>query len=223
MKKKLNILCVLVFVVIFLLIAKNAFEFGTGIYAGAIFAGEKREQINKGGGGGMDFTKGETILVDVFPTKAMLKPDSVFNEKTGQYIRILHTQFMAEITPKGNNIRMGIIMIIGIIQFITIIGVLVYFIKLIISINRSSIFNWENVKRLRFMGYALLISFLCTTTLGALNLHAANAGIELERYILNPTFFLNNLPDLFLILGCLIVAEIFAIGLKMKEEQDLTI
>lgn len=223
MKKKLNILCVLVFAVIFLLIAREASEFGAGVYSGISLAQENKEEIKKQGGSGMNFLKGGTIVVDVLPMKAMIAPDSIFNEKTSQNIPIIHTQMMAEISSVAGGFRMFIIGIISLIKFIAIIGALVYFIKLIISINRSSIFNWENVKRLRFIGYALLVSFFCTFIVAALNLYTANTTIELEKYMIYPSSFLNNLPDLFLILGCLIVAEIFAIGLKMKEEQDLTI
>ncbi len=223
MKKKLNILCVLVFAVIFLLIAREASEFGAGVYSGISLVKENKEEIKKQGGSGMDFLKGGAIVVDVLPMKAMIAPDSIFNEKNSQYIPIIHTQMMAEISSAASNLRVCIIGISSLIKFIAIIGALVYFIKLIISINRSSIFNWENVKRLRFIGYALLVSFFCTFIVAALNLYTANVTIELEKYMIYPSSFLNNLPDLFLILGCLIVAEIFAIGLKMKEEQDLTI
>lgn len=72
------------------------------------------------------------------------------------------------------------------------------------------------------MGWTLLIFTCCSYIPQFINYFSVLDSIKFQNYMLSPTI-LTNASDLFLGLGSLIVAEIFAIGLKMKEEQELTI
>lgn len=90
----------------------------------------------------------------------MIQPDSILNEKTGQKIPVAYSQMIVQVNEKSNTLNMVITGLLSFIGSICVIVALVYFIKLIISINKSTIFDWKNVKRLRIMGYALLIQFL---------------------------------------------------------------
>ena len=87
----------------------------------------------------------------------------------------------------------------------------VCFFRFIVNVNHNKVFEWDNVLLLRITGWGLLAFALLGSAGELLD------GISLEKVY----------DDLFeiLIFGVfnLIVAETFAIGLKLKEEQDLTI
>jgi len=85
------------------------------------------------------------------------------------------------------------------------------FIRFIRNVNRDQVFTWENVSLLRWSGWGLL------TMEVAMILFDAIEGFSLS-YI-----YQEDTNDLIFGVFILIVAEAFAIGLKLKEEQDLTI
>lgn len=96
------------------------------------------------------------------------------------------------------------------------------FIKFIRNINRSDIFCWANVKLLRKLGTSLLITFAATLTSTYMHTWQLSQVLKIPGYSYN---WLNPFSHSSLLLGVLafVIAEVFAIGLKMKEEQDLTI
>lgn len=112
--------------------------------------------------------------------------------------------------------------VLNFLQLIMYVWAIVLFIRLIISINKSDIFKWRNVRRLRRMGIALIIGFCCTFITAYLNLCSVEKVFSLRGYELGISDMVST-TMLVLGLSALIVAEVFAIGLKMKEEQDLTI
>ena len=101
------------------------------------------------------------------------------------------------------------------------ISALIIFVMLILSINKSQIFEWKNVRRLRWLGSLLIMSFVFYLIPQVVNYWGLKEVFALEHYIIAPLAL--QTTDLLLGLGCLIVAETFAIGLKMKEEQELSI
>ena len=85
------------------------------------------------------------------------------------------------------------------------------FFRFILNVNHNKVFEWDNVLLLRITGWGLL-AFALLGSAGEMC-----DGISLEKVY----------DDFFeILIFCvfnLIVAETFAIGLKLKEEQDLTI
>ena len=92
--------------------------------------------------------------------------------------------------------------ILGIISFIK-------FIKFILNINKGNVFDKKNIPLLRWIGCSYIYIFVYCFVL--------NSIIECDEWIGagTDTFVLGTF--------CLIIAEVFAIGIKLKEEQDLTI
>ena len=85
------------------------------------------------------------------------------------------------------------------------------FFRFIMNVNHNKVFEWDNVLLLRITGWGLLAFTLLGSAGELLD------GISLEKVF--DDFF--EIP-IFCVFN-LIVAETFAIGLKLKEEQDLTI
>lgn len=87
----------------------------------------------------------------------------------------------------------------------------VSFIRFILNVNHNKVFVWENVKLLRLSAYGLI--FIATIVTGN---DLCSGGDDIELY---DDYFDTLLFGIF----SLIVAEVFAIGLKLQQEQDLTI
>ena len=88
--------------------------------------------------------------------------------------------------------------------------------------GQGVIFNWKNVRRLRRLGVLLIIGFVCTFLLAFLSFHNVEKVFSVTGYSLSMADMV-HITSLVLGISALIVAEVFAIGLKMKEEQELTI
>src|SRR5574344_1163118 len=94
-------------------------------------------------------------------------------------------------------------------------------IRLLISVYRNQIFNNKNVFRIRIFAYASLSYSLLNTCYE----HAANAQI-LKTVVLTDYKIRNyafSETDYATIAVIILLAETFAVGVKIKEEQDLTI
>ena len=88
----------------------------------------------------------------------------------------------------------------------------VSFVKFILNVNRDQVFTLKNVSLLRSTGWRLLIAILLFIPMDLILM-----GTKLE------TVFDEYVDSIIFSVFCMIIAEAFAIGLKLKEEQDLTI
>lgn len=85
------------------------------------------------------------------------------------------------------------------------------FIRFILNVNRNKVFVWENVSLLRLTACGLII--LALVAAGD-ELYTGCSFVDIYEH-----FF-----DAFLFgVFNLIIAEVFAVGLKLQEEQDLTV
>ena len=85
------------------------------------------------------------------------------------------------------------------------------FVRFILNVNRNKVFVWENVNLLRLAACGLMV--LAVVAAGD-ELYTGCGFVEVYDHFFDAFIFgVFNL----------IVAEVFAIGLKLQEEQDLTI
>ena len=104
-----------------------------------------------------------------------------------------------------------IVYLYGFVVIVAAIVSFVCFLRFILNVNQNNVLTGENVNLLRLTGVGLLIITvfsLCSTLW-----EGENLAVALDKNIGLMIFSVFNL----------IVAEAFAIGLKLKEEQDLTI
>ena len=99
----------------------------------------------------------------------------------------------------------------GIVVIVSAIVSFVCFLRFILNVNQNNVLTGENVNLLRLTGIGLLIItvFVLCSTLW----EGENFAVAFDETIGLMIFSVFNL----------IVAEAFAIGLKLKEEQELTI
>ena len=211
MKKKLNLLCAMVFAVLLLSLSEN-------IYAmiwGAIEGGKAGIENKTGAINNMH-------PLMLLPDNLTTTSDSKYNEMTGKNVPTWQIQSMVAVdadTPIWLSFTGTLLSFILIIFGIK---AVLQFIKFIRNINRSDIFCWTNVKLLRRLGLYLIITFAATLTSSYIHTWQLSQTLKISGYSYN---WLNPFSHSSLLLGVLafVIAEVFAIGLKMKEEQDLTI
>lgn len=104
----------------------------------------------------------------------------------------------------------GLVFAIAIIYFA--VRSFVTFIKFILNVNHDKVFVTENVSLLRATGWRLLAAIVLSIPF---NLWFVKDTLE--------TVFYDSVDSILFSVFCLIVAEVFAIGLRLKEEQALTI
>ena len=104
-----------------------------------------------------------------------------------------------------------IVYLYGFVVIVAAIVSFVCFLRFILNVNQNNVLTGDNVKLLRLTGVGLL--FITVFSLCLTLWEAGNFAEAFDEAIGLMIFSVFNL----------IVAEAFAIGLKLKEEQDLTI
>lgn len=227
MKRRLNILCAVVLLVMGWSVGVSLYYMGLGMTKGVQMGMDAAREMQEEG----SYDKLEELnnlkTVSLFPKflhdyKGGLFTDSVRNEKTGQYVPMAYTNLMVSV-PVHKAVWQNVVSGgMGVLALAAGVWALVLFIRIVVAVNRSDIFNWRNVRRLRRLGILLIVGFVCVLLPEYLSLCSLREVFSLEAYDLTLSDSV-KVTNLLLGLIALIVAEIFAIGLKMKEEQDLTI
>ena len=143
MKKRLNILCILVFIVLGLSLYTTGYQFGTGMKAGMSLAKEQHKEPKQCDG---TMLAGDFRFVDVVPTIAMIKPDTIINAQSKEKVPVMYTQMAVRIGKDVNYSYLIISSSCSLMNTLLTISALIIFVMLILSINKSQIFEWKNVR-----------------------------------------------------------------------------
>jgi hypothetical protein len=222
MKRRLNILCVIVVLVLSYSVFETGYYFIVGVKAG----------VEAGIDGNASEASQKKLMnmkyISLLPEHLSglgdngLFQDSIYNERSGEYVPVSFNSMMVSVDTESTTLEQTAFTLLNFLHIVICVWSIVLFVRLVISINKSDIFNWKNVHRLRLLGAALIISF-CTALLPAyLTFRSVGNVFSVHGYELHLSDTVNT-TTLVLGISTLIVAEVFAIGLKMKEEQDLTI
>lgn len=222
MKRRLNILCLIVMLVLGYSVLHVGYYFFIGVKLGVETVTENQEDVSK------VHKVINMQYINLIPKSLSLEGngdlfiDSVYNEKSAAYVPATYSSLMVSVETQPSTWSKISDKLFPPLQMVLYIWAIVLFIRLVISINKSDIFNWRNVRRLRRIGGILIIAFCCTGITAYLNLQGIEEVFSLRGYELSLS---DMLDTTILVVGLcsLIVGEIFAIGLRMKEEQDLTI
>lgn len=215
MKKKLNILCLIILLVLSYSFLESIYYLGAGLKAGLEIGMNPQIETHK-------YDNMEPIHIMPNIDTGIMK-DSIYNEKSGTYIPVTYGgQIIVNIDTKSSIFSKITSGIITLANPIILVWAIILFFKILIAINQSKIFNWQNVRRLRKMGLLLVICFGLSLISTLIKVYALNKVLSFTHYTLSISDMLNT-TLLILGLTALIVAEVFAIGLKLKEEQELTI
>lgn len=163
-------------------------------------------------------------MIGTMPTDVITNETATaINEKDGSTVSILPFISMIGIPNEKADATDSIFLsLLDWMVIICCIYAIVQFVKMIRNIHRNIIFDWANVKRLRRLGLSLILCFCCSLVTFAINNHLVSQVISLKDCDFSIAFQFSD-PTLLIGFTSLLFAEIFAIGLKLKEENDLTI
>lgn len=208
-KKKINLIS-------FLLLCLVAIAIGNGLIAGI-----KGWVSSAENGSGIEHHKVKTI-----PAQVSLEPDSnvkypsSFKDNNGK----ITSYSIESITANVENEGLGYTIVIPsllLTAFIFLVIAIYKFIRLIRDITKGNIFIKQNYKRLKWVSWALAIMFLYDTIKTNLEYNTIETVLSIPGYQIEPLRLHWNI--LWVALVFALFAQIFALGIKMKEEQELTI
>lgn len=219
MKRSLNILTVL----ILLVLCYSVFEY-VSVVGSAFIDGFNAgyESVEEAGKNNTDIKGAHMKAIALTPHTYGAYTDSIYNEVTDSY---MPAHFFKVAIEVDNEVGVGLTVLKNICAIAATIAqflAIIWFIKLIIAINRGVIFSWINVKRLRKLGIVLIVSFILSAIPHIIGLYNIHEYFSLSGYTINQTAFITT-TNLILGLVSLIVAQVFAMGLRLQEEQELTI
>ena len=216
MKKRLNLICL---GIVLAVLVSMSFLFST-FYYGFKAGIDAYEQ----GAAGVEKLDVTYKMIGTMPTDVITNETATaINEKDGSTVSILPFISMIGVPNEKADATDSIFLsLLEWMVMICCIYAIVQFVKMIRNIHRNIIFDWANVKRLRRLGFSLILCFCCSLVTFAINNHLVSQVISLKDCDFSIAFQFSD-PTLLIGFTSLLFAEIFAIGLRLKEENDLTI
>lgn len=160
-----------------------------------------------------------TLLLD---TDNFMPKDSILNKRTGQYCPAEYHEIIVyanEKEPWWAEIRT---LLFGFLSLISFVVILICFYRIITAIQSAKFFEQSTILKLRLMGISFFVLALMYGIDQYYMFQRTQVFFEFDNYKLaSGEWFLSS----YWIYGLIsfVIAESFSIGLKMKEEQDLTI
>ena len=216
MKKRLNLICLGIVLAVLVSMSYLFSTFYYGFKAGI----DAYEQ----GAAGVEKLDVTYKMIGTMPTDVITNETATaINEKDGSTVSILPFISMIGVPNEKADATDSIFLsLLDWMVMICCIYAIVQFVKMIRNIHRNIIFDWANVKRLRRLGFSLILCFCCSLVTFAINNHLVSQVISLKDCDFSIAFQFSD-PTLLIGFTSLLFAEIFAIGLRLKEENDLTI
>ena len=218
MKTKLNIICVLIFVVILADVTAGFFDFKIGENAANHEMGMNQDDA--------DNMVLDADMVKLIPTAEKRTAIQVKNAITGKEVNAWPTEIYVEpetyVSYKKSLWRYGTETLAAILGVVGFIGALLAFITFIVRVNRGQFFDKRNIRLLRWMGIGLLAYGVIVAVWDMVAQLEVAKTFRLEGYHVD---WLGGITYTPLLLGLIafVVAQVFAMAAKMKEDQDLTI
>lgn len=123
---------------------------------------------------------------------------------------------------KSVNILFGISNLFILFNILTSVCAIVFFVKFILRVNKGAVFEECILFYLTMLGWSLILSFISMVIVSVL-FHQINTELfHIEGYKIVSS---HTIPFFWLLAGLtiLLVKQFIAIGIKLKEEQELTI
>lgn len=217
--QRLKVLCILLLIVFFGSIYQSALlPFIEGVEYGLTVA---RFQMDN------NTNTEDFVMMDVTPKDDLFPDKAEMNLKTGQpvMVRLNNVTVMVASTmqkPLWWKVLQSFNMLLSLATLI--LGIIVPF--LVVQIFRSMqfirVFDVDNISRINKIGYILLFIGILETIIQGIKIFSARSLVDFMHYSFSYGKMIDFSPILMGIV-VLIMNEILRIGLKIKEENDLTI
>lgn len=214
MKKRLNILCLLVFISVAIGFLPFFYAVGIGFQTGVEGNSSQSHELD-------EYVEAPTV--NLMPARFVgLSHGTITNKVTGQPVDIWPERIAVNMPvsyPRWFNIVNDVSRYT---VYALLIAIVVLFLKLIVRVNREIVFDWRNVRLLRWLGALELAGTVVITAIQIYGASIVSRQFGVSGFVTDYFSYVSAM-ELTVGLVALIVAEIFAVGLKMKEEQDLTV
>lgn len=231
MKKKFNILCMSMVAVIILYVAGSIAYTGVITYkiASKMTSMSKEEMMEmKKNIEVFDNEKYSMCALTLIPNDFItgINETTIENTVTGEQTPIMPVKSVAFVKNTGSNSSLTDIItdVTGVICAAAYIFFICYLVRFIRNVRRNEIFEWKNVKMLRRMGISITVAFVMTVAANLAQYAAATSIFAPKGYMVD---WFSGVSENILLLGigiaAMIMGEVFARGLQMREEQELTI
>lgn len=215
MKKKLNLFCVLIFVVLVCDVMSMSGSFVTGFSTGMRHGREGRP-INETNVSNHSYVP----LLPVEMTEA--NAQAIVDKETGRRWQAWPTQLVVPRAERMSTLTAVFKMAYTLVFGAAMAAALVAFTCFVRNVNKNKIFTQANIRLLRVMGWCLVAGGLITTADACYDAYTVRQSFSLTGYIVDYGEAV-NLGSVIFGLFSLVIAEALAIARKMKEEQELTI
>ena len=157
MKRRLNIFCVIVMLVLCYSVVESAYYMCMGIGLGAKAGMEAAKEMKDcdhleqhNDYRALTNMKYIALIPHSLDGKVQeLLCDSVYNEKSGEYVPAMHAMMAVSVKTQEGAVSRVVSGLLDFVQLAAIVWSIVLFVKLIVAINRSDIFNWRNIHHIR--------------------------------------------------------------------------
>ena len=210
MKKRLNFITVLIGVALGIILIDSQFAFMEGFMDG--YDSTRKTEVSQQVG------TTDIHILELTPSVKFTKPTQLLNTKSGEWMPARISTVVVEAPPvkkSGWDIVWAILAITGVVMCVY------NFLRIIFAVNKSVIFEWINVKRLRRIGIGFILLFIANILLMATKYLFVSEVVELADYTIKRIVFEGS--SLLLGMIAFLIAEVFAVGLRLREEQELTI
>ena len=157
-----------------------------------------------------------SVAVSVRPLETT-RLDSLTNSYTKENVPYKIKEVDVPIYP---SVWSTIIMVFGGLSALAILPGIYCLIRLLIVISKRDVFSRVNIVRIRVFTYSLVIFQFLNSLLEWLDHLTVTKQIALKGYEIKD---LHLSADWMLLVVLILFTEIFAVGVKIKEEQDLTV
>lgn len=158
----------------------------------------------------------EAVLVEVRPLETT-NLDSLHNSIMNENLPYKIDKVSVAIVPSSWS---RIVFCFGAFAVLAILAGIYCLIRVLISISKRNVFTHDNVVRMRVFTYSLLVFSILNALMEWLNYVEVVKQVSLPGYEIKGFSMSEDWISLVVIV---LFTEIFAVGVKMKEEQDLTI
>ena len=226
MKNRLNAFCVLIVLVFTVIVGyqlKDTFcSFMAGFNEG--YSHRSCGTMNHEKSSMSDFVSKSKLFIhpfEIVPSTGHIKYDKIKNVKLNRDDDYILTNGMVFLDRESIVLQM-ILMLLNLISYFFYVWSVVYFFRFIRNINKNIIFDKRNIIQLRKLGWGFIIVFFTTLIASYLDFYDMTKYFSLSYAEIKPYHPFAS-TEVFMGLTALLFAEVFSIGIKMKEEQELTI
>lgn len=215
MKKRFNI-----YVILFIIALAVGFTIDGGLMLSDMRTGMEQGMVE------YNLSAGNKKDVSIVEVKMKAAPNSgamnnrLTNALTGEQVPAQYNKVSVAVANRPTGLDLGMLLM-SLVAVVMIVWFWVNIIKIIVRVNKGLIFTGDVERRLFRIGIIVLVCYGCEWLFSLYSYYLASSSFAMKGYEVAL-----DVPDsyaLYIGFGLLVIAQIFAIGRKMKEEQDLTI